>query len=225
MQLLIVHHDPEMGEALVQMVQNYTRHHCSLVSSYGAAMDWARGDNHCDLLLTQLETEEISGLALGSALSEVFAGLQVLFFPSYADDERCLEVSDTKIFPEPIVGDELLAAIERAEESKPNTVDVFQVVDILQMCCLSRLSGAVQMVKDGKSGLAFLGDGKIVHADTPSAQGRDALAELVRWKYVEFAYEQNVRPPSETISEPWNEILMDVVMQERDERKPHLRVG
>src|SRR5215469_13306169 len=119
MQLLIVHHDPEMGEALVQMVQNYTRNKCRLVSSYQAAMDWARCHKQCDLLLTQLETEEIDGLALGSALSEVF--------------------------PEPIVGDELLAAIDRAEGCRPNTVDVFQVVDVLQMCCLSRLGGGVQM--------------------------------------------------------------------------------
>ena len=225
MQLLIVHHDPEMGEALVQMVQNYTRNQCLLVSSYQAAMDWARRHKHCDLLLTQLETEEIDGLALGSALSEVFSGLQVLFFPSYAADERCLEVSDTKVFPEPIVGDELLAAIDRAEGCRPNTADVFQVVDVLQMCCLSRLGGAVQMVKDGKSGLVFLRDGKIVHAETLSTQGRDALAEIVRWNYVEFAYERNVRPASETISEPWNEILMDVIARQRDGPKSHLKVG
>ena len=40
MQLLIVHRDPEMGEALVQMVKSYTRHQCQLVRSDSAAMDW-----------------------------------------------------------------------------------------------------------------------------------------------------------------------------------------
>ena len=33
MQLLIVHRDPEMGEALVQMVKSYTRHQSQLVRS------------------------------------------------------------------------------------------------------------------------------------------------------------------------------------------------
>src|ERR1700719_2361019 len=117
MQLLIVHHDPEMGDALVQMVKNYTRHYCHLVPSGTEAMDWARRHQPCDLLLTQLEAEGINGLTLGSALSEIFPGLQVLFFPNYADDERRLEVTDTKVFPEPISGDDLLGAIERAEQT------------------------------------------------------------------------------------------------------------
>jgi CheY-like chemotaxis protein len=217
MQLLIVHHDPEMGDALVQMVKSYTRHHCRLVPSEAAAMDWARGHQHCDLLLTQLEADGINGLTLGSALSEIFSRLQVLFFPNYAADERRLEIGETKIFPEPIVGDELLAAIERAENTPTDAPDLFQVEDVLQMCCLSRRSGAVQMVKDGKSGLVFLRNGKIVHAETTIARGRDALLEMVTWKHVEFAYERNVRPPLETITDSWDEALIDAVTAQSEE--------
>jgi len=211
MQLLIVHRDPEMGDALVQMVKSYSSHHCHLVPSDSAAMDWARRHQRCDLLLTQLEAEGVNGLTLGSALSEIFAGLQVLFFPNYAAGERRLGVVDTKIFPEPIVGDELLAAIERAENAPTHAADLFQVIDVLQMCCLSRRSGAVQMVKDGRSGLVFLRHGTIVHAETTVARGRDALLEMVTWKYVEFAYERNVRPPLETITDSWDEVLSDAV--------------
>jgi hypothetical protein len=219
MQLLIVHHDPEMGDGLVQMVKNYTGHHCLLVPSDAAAMDWARRHQRCDLLLTELEAEGINGLGLGSALSEIFSGLQVLFFPNYNADERRLEVPESKIFPEPIVGDELLAAIERAEQTSKEAPDLFQVVDVLQMCCLSHRSGAVQMVKEEKNGLVFLRNGKIVHAETTTARGRDALFEIVSWNYVEFAYERSVRPPLETIMNAWDEILIGVVMSEKDERK------
>ena len=219
MQLLIVHHDPEMGDALVQMVKNYTRHHCHLVPSDAEAMDWARRHQRCDLLLTQLEAEGINGLALGSALSETFSGMQVLFFPNYAADKRRLEIADTKVFPEPISGDDLLAGIERAEQTPNDTPDLFHAVDVLQMCCLSLLNGAVQMVKDGKSGLVFLRNGKIVHAETTAARGPDALFEIVVWKYVEFAYEGSVRPPLETITAPWDEILTDAVNREKEEHK------
>lgn len=34
MQLLIIHRDPEMGEAPVQMVKSYTRHHYQLLGTY-----------------------------------------------------------------------------------------------------------------------------------------------------------------------------------------------
>ena len=211
MQLLIVHRDPEMGDALVQMVKSYTGHPCQLVPSDSAAMDWARRHQRGDLLLTQLKAEGINGLTLGSALSEIFAGLQVLFFPNYGADERRLEIADSKIFPEPIVGDELLAVIERAENAPSDAADLFHVIDVLQMCCLSRRSGAVQMVKDGRSGLVFLRHGKIVHAETTVTRGRDALLEMVTWKYVEFAYERNVRSPLESITDSWDEILIDAV--------------
>ena len=219
MQLLIVHRDPEMGDALVQMVKNYTRHHCLLVPSEAAAMDWARRHQRCDLLLTQLEADGINGLDLGSALSEIFSGLQVLFFPGYSADERRLEVAESKVFPEPIVGDELLAAIERAEQAPKGGPDLFQVPDILQMCCLSRRSGAVQMVNEEKNGLVFLSHGEIVHAETTTARGRDALFGIVGWRNVEFAYEPSVRSPLKTISNTWDEILIDAVMSENDERK------
>lgn len=218
MQLLIVHHDPEMGDALVQMVKNYTRHHCFLVSNDAAAMDWARRHQRCELLLTQLEAEGINGLALGSELSEIFSGLQVLFFPNYGADERCLEVAESKVFPEPIIGDELLAAIERAEQTPKGEPDLFQVVDVLQMCCLSRRSGAVQMVKEEANGLVFLRKGKIVHAETTTVRGSEALFEIVNWKDVEFAYEDSVRSPVETITGVWTEILIDAVDSERQER-------
>jgi CheY-like chemotaxis protein len=207
MQLLIVHRDSEMGEALVQMVRSYTRHQCELVGSDVAAMDWARRHQQCNLLLTQLEGDGIDGLALGSSLSEIFPALQVLFFPNYPAAERRLEIAETKVFPEPIEGDDLLAAIERAE----NAPDLFHVVDVLQMCCLSRRNGALQLVKEAKSGLVFLRGGKIVHAETTTARGRDALLEMVSWKFIEFAYERSVRAPLETISVVWHDVLIDVV--------------
>jgi CheY-like chemotaxis protein len=218
MQLLIVHRDPEMGEALVQMVKGYTRHHCQLVGSDLAAMDWARRHQKCRLLLAQLETEGIDGLALGSSLSELFPALQVLFFPNYPATEQRLEIAETKVFPEPIEGDDLLAAIERAEKAPAGAPDLFHLVDVLQMCCLSRRSGALQMVKETRSGLAFLRNGKIVHAETTTARGRDALLEMASWEFVEFAYERSVRPPLETITAAWDDILVDVVTTRRQEK-------
>ena len=219
MQLLIVHRDPEMGEALVQMVKSYTRHQCQLVRSDSAAMDWARHHPQCNLLLAQLKAEGIDGLALGSSLSEIYPTLQVLFFPNYPAAERRLEVAETKVFPEPVEGDDLLGAIERAENVPPNAPDLFHVVDVLQMCCLSRRSGALQLVKESKSGLVFLRNGKIVHAETTAARGRNALVEMVIWEFIEFAYERSVRPPLETITAAWDDLMIDAVTDQRSHRR------
>ena len=209
MDVLIVHRDAEMGDQLVQMVKDYTAHECDFAGSHVAAVDWGRRHSRCRLLITQLEGDGLDGLALGGALSEIFPGLQTLFLPPYPASEQKLVVSHTKVFPEPIDGEALLEAIARAENATAGAPDLFHVVDLLQMCCLSRRSGAVQMVKGNKSGIAFLRGGKIVHAETTGARGQDALRETVGWEFVEFAYDKTVRPPVETVTVPWDELLIE----------------
>ncbi len=218
MDLLIVHRDREVGEQLVQMVKDYTAHECDLVDSEAAALDWGRRHARCALLLAQLQGEGVDGLAVGGALSEIFPGLQTLFLPPYPASEQRLEVAQTKVFPEPIDGEGLLEAITRAEAAAPGAPDLFHVVDILQMCCLSRRSGAIQVVKGTKSGIAFLRGGEIVHAETTGRHDQDALCEIVDWQYVEFAYDRTVRPPVETINLPWDEVLVEAVERHKQSK-------
>ena len=218
MELLIVHRDAEIGEQLVQMVQDYTAHECDFAGSQVAALDWGRRHSRCTLLIIQLEADGLDGLAVGGALSELFPGLQTLFLPPYPASEQKLVVAHTKVFPEPIDGEALLEAIARAEAATAGAPDLFHVVDVLQMCCLSRRSGAIQMVKENKSGIVFLRGGKIVHGETTGARGKDALFEIVGWEYVEFAYDKTVRPPVETITVPWDELLAGAVAGDKESR-------
>jgi DNA-binding response OmpR family regulator len=209
MQVLIAHRDAELGEQLAQMVSDYTAHECDLVGSAPAALDWGRRHARCSLLITQLEGEDYDGLAVGAALSEAFPGLQTVFLPAYSAEEQRLEVADTKVFPEPIDGEALLAAIARAESATAETPDLFHVADVVQMCCLSGRGGAIQMVKENRSGILFLRHGALVHAETTSRRAHDAFVEIAGWKEVEFAYDRSVRPPVETISESWDAMFIE----------------
>ncbi len=215
MELLIVHRDADLGGQLVQMVKDYTAHHCALVESDAAAMQWARQHSRCSLLLTQLEAEGIDGLVLGGTLSETFPGLQTLFFPAYPASEQRLEVAERKVFPEPIDGEALLAAIAKAENATAGAPDLFHVVDVLQMCCLSRRDGAIQTVKGTQSGIVFLRGGQLVHAETGTAQGKAALFEMIGWEFIEFAYDRAVHSSVETISIPWDAALIEGVTQHK----------
>jgi hypothetical protein len=190
------------------MVKEYTEHHCGFAASNAGALDWARGVTRCSLLITQLEGEGVNGLALGGSLSEMFAGLQTMFLPAYPASEQRLEVANTKTFPEPIDGEHLLNAIARAEELRQTGLDLFHAVDVLQMCCLSARSGAVQLVKGSQTAVIFLNYGSIVHAERGSARDADALYEIVSWEAVEFAYDYSLRAPAETISLRWDEALI-----------------
>ena len=83
MQLLIVHHEPEIGQALLSMLRDYTAHTVEFVASDRAALDWAAQHEACDLLLTQLESADVDGLTLAGSLGEKFARLHTFFLSAY----------------------------------------------------------------------------------------------------------------------------------------------
>jgi CheY-like chemotaxis protein len=217
MQLLIVHDDAEVAEQLAGMVADYTEHAVEVVGSDLAAQEWAQKHGQCDLLLAQLEGNAVDGLGLGGSLSEIFPGLQVLFLPGYPASERRLEIARTKVFPEPIDGERLLEAIETAAAAEPGAPDLFHVLDVLQMCCLSKRSGAVQIVQGAQTGIVYLREGKIVHAERAVTRGTEALLEITAWGDIEFAYDASVRA-AETISTPWDEALVQAVVGRQKEK-------
>jgi hypothetical protein len=101
--------------------------------------------------------------------------------------------------------------------------DLFHVLDILQMCCLSKRSGAVQMVSGSNVGTAYLRDGQMVHAQTATECGDAALFEIVSWGEIEFAYDRSVHAGVETIKKAWNALLIDALEEERRRALPAWR--
>ncbi len=217
MQLLIVHDDAEVGEQLVQMVKEYTEHNCGFATSDAGALDWARGVSRCSLLITQLRGNKVDGLSLGGSLSDIFAGLQTMFLPAYAATEQRVYLTHTKVFPEPIDGERMLNAIARAEEQRQTGMDLFHALDVLQMCCLSRRDGALQFVKGSQTAMVFLKAGNIVHAERGALRDAEALYEIAAWEAIEFAYDQYVRAPAETVSTRWDELLIGAVTRRKSQ--------
>jgi hypothetical protein len=219
MQLLIVHHDAELGGQLVQMAKDYTHHDCDLVASETAARQWARDHSRCALLLTQVDAV-IDGLSLGASFGEIFPGVQTAFLPAYPRSQQRLEVQETRVFPEPIDGETLLALVDRVANASPGALDLFHIVDVLQMCCLSGIDGALQAVSNNQSGIVYLRCGEIVHAERGHVLGKQALLEMLGWRFVEFGYDRTVRAPMETITGPCDAALIDAVTMLKEQSAP-----
>ena len=224
-QLLIVHRDPEIGRDLVQLVKSYTGYESFLTHSESETLVWLRRqpDVRPQILLTQLQAAGLDGFILGASLSEMFPGLQTLFLPAYAAPEQRMEVVGSKVFPEPIDGERLIATIERSMRMFSGAPDLFHVLDILQMCCLSGRSGALQMVFGANIGTIYLRNGQVVHSETGTEYGDDALVEIVSWGEIEFAYDRAATPGVETISKAWNALLLDALEEGRRRALPAWR--
>jgi hypothetical protein len=217
MHLLIVHHEEEIGQTLQAMVQEYTAHTAGWVTTDYAALEWAGQAAECDLLVTQLESESVDGLTLAGSLGERFPRLHTFFLPAYPLGAQRLEVANTKIFPEPIDGERLLQAIERTAAS-PGLPDLFHIIDLLQMCCLSGKSGGVQLVVGSDAGVVYLRNGELRHVETAASRGLEAIYEMLHWGHAAFAYDATASPADQSIDIGWDAALIEVVMREREER-------
>ena len=224
MQLLIVHHESKIGDKLVKIVREYTSHQAHFVSSDAAAVSWAEQHSGCDLLLAQLDADGIDGLRLRGLFLENFPGIQTMFMPPYRASEQRLDVLHTKVFPEPIDSERLLSAITRATQLEAGAIDPSHVVDVLQMFCLSRKSGALQIVKGNQNSLVYLQDGELLDAETAQSRGLDAIYEIVNWGYVEFVYNAKASPNETTIKVAWDTALVDAVLR-RKKAQAHDRQG
>ena len=224
-QLLIVHRDADIGRQLVQLVKDYTGYESAFTRGESETLVWLRRQSgaHPRILLIQLDAAGLDGLALGATLSGIFTGLQTLFFPPYSAAEQRIEVAGSKIFPEPIDGERLIAMIERSVRMVGNAPDLFHAIDVLQMCCLGKRSGGLQMVTGSQLGTVYLGDGRIRHAETQSARGDDAVFEIVGWGEIEFAYDRAVNPPEETVKRNWDELLIAAIEERQRRALPEWR--
>ena len=221
-QLLIVHRDPEIGRDLVQLVKDYTGYDSVLTSSESETLVWLRRQPafRPRILLTQLQAAGLDGFTLGASLGEMLPGLQTLFFPGYGASEQRIEITGSKVFPEPIDGERLIGTIERSVRMFSDAPDLFHVLDVLQMCCLSQRSGALQMISGGNVGTAYLRDGRIVHAETAGESAAGAIFEMVSWGEVEFAYDRSVHAGVETIEKAWDALFIDALEEERHRALP-----
>jgi hypothetical protein len=224
-QLLVVHRDPEIGRDLVQLVKDYTGYESLLTHSESETLFWLRRQPEVrpQILLTQLQAPGLDAFILGASLGEMFPGLQTLFLPAYAASVQRMEVAGSKVFPEPIDGERLIATIERSMRMFSGAPDLFHVLDILQMCCLSGRSGALQMVSGANVGTVYLRDGQIVHAEAGTECGNDALVEIVSWGEIEFAYDRAASPGVETVSKAWNALLLDALEEGKRRALPAWR--
>jgi Domain of unknown function (DUF4388) len=224
-QLLIVHHDAEIGRQLVGIVKEFTGHDSTLTSSESETLVWLRRQAQARprILFTQLDGPGFDGFSLGAILSESFAGLQTLFLPPYTAMQVRIEIAGSKIFPEPIDGDRLIATIERSVRMRWDAPDWFHVVDVVQMCCLARRSGALQVVRGSRVGAIYLREGEIIHAETHGVTGYPAIVEMVSWGEIEFAYDRAMSATTETLRGRWDQLLSDALEENKRSALPEWR--
>ncbi len=97
-------------------------------------------------------------------------------------------------------------------------LDQFELLDIIQMCCVSKRTGRLHIARRQERGLLYLRVGQIIQAMTGGVEGEEAAYEIIGWSSGQFSFEEGVQPESQTITSGWEHLIMEGVRR-RDERQ------
>lgn len=84
-----------------------------------------------------------------------------------------------------------------------------QLADVIQLISVSGKTGLFHLKKNEHTGLIYLKDGNMVHAELDEIQGEEAVYELAIWNDGEFYFEPDVEPAARTISKSNTNLLME----------------
>jgi Uncharacterized conserved protein len=112
----------------------------------------------------------------------------------------------------------LARLMPRKEHGFSGQLRNFALLDIIQMGCVAQRDGRLIVRNGRRRAEVILCRGKIVHAETESQVGEDALLEILTWEKGEFRFGStgNAIQSNRTIQGGWEEVLMDAV-RKRDE--------
>jgi hypothetical protein len=91
--------------------------------------------------------------------------------------------------------------------------------DLIQMSCLSLSTRAVRVEAQGREGRVFLGGGQVVHAETRTAEGEEALFDMLTWTHGRFSIEEGRSPRGETITRMWQSLLLEAAYRLDESRR------
>lgn len=84
-----------------------------------------------------------------------------------------------------------------------------ELLDFLHQSLMSGSTGCLEVHSDNLDGKLFLKFGHLIHAESPSFLGEEALWAILREEPDEFTFTQDATPEKETVTRPTELILME----------------
>ena len=170
--------------------------------------------SHPDLIISDTRMPELDGFGLCERLKQRPEGGEIPFIfltgsKSVEDKIRGLELGVEEYLTKPIYIKEIItrvkillqkkqrASLEEKRESKTKftgQLSDMAVVDLIQTIEISRKSGVIHFISEGRRAAIYFRNGKVIDAELGRLQGEDAVYRLLIWTDGEFEVEfKNIR--------------------------------
>ncbi len=178
--------------------------------------------NKIDLVITDIRMPDINGLDLLVKIRKEYPEIKVIIMTAYGSSdvqkeanrrgsiyyvEKPFEISDIRKIIIDLIG---------KKKGFQGKVYGLQLTDIIQMNCLSRLTTALVITRDGEKGVIYLNEGEIIHAECGEKKGTDAFYKILSWQEGEFVSNIGVTPRVQTIYQSWEHLLVEAMRKNDD---------
>jgi len=178
--------------------------------------------NEIDLVISDIRMPDINGLDLLVKVKKEFPQTQVIIMTAYGSSdvqkeanrrgsvfyiEKPFEINDIRKI--------ILDLIGRKKGFRGKVVGL-QLTDVIQMNCLSRLTTALTVTRDGEKGVIYLNEGEVIHAECGEEKGTEAFYRILSWQEGEFISNIGVAPPMQTIYQNWEHLLVEAMRRNDD---------
>ncbi|HSB06978.1 MAG TPA: response regulator [Thermodesulfobacteriota bacterium] len=179
--------------------------------------------NKIDLVISDIRMPDINGLDLLVMIKKEFPETKVIIMTAYGSAdvqkeasqrgslfyiEKPFEISDIRKIIIDLIGK------RRGFHGK---VVGLQLTDIIQMNCLSRLTTALVVTRDGEKGVIYFNEGEVVHAECGDQKGTEAFYKILSWQDGEFVSNIGFIPPMQTIYQSWEHLLVEAMRRDDDQ--------
>jgi CheY-like chemotaxis protein len=176
-----------------------------------------------DLVISDIRMPDINGLDLLVQIKKQHPETRVIIMTAYGSSdvqeeanrrgsvyyvEKPFEISDIRKIIIDLIG---------KKKGFRGKVFGLQLTDIIQMNCLSRLTTALIITRDGEKGIIYLSEGEVIHAECGDVKGTDAFYKILSWQEGEFVSNIGALPPVQTITQNWEHLLIEA-MRRNDDR-------
>ncbi len=178
--------------------------------------------NKIDLVISDIRMPDINGLDLLVKIKKEYPQTKVIIMTAYGSAdvqkeanqrgslyyvEKPFEISDLRKIIIDLIG---------KKKGFRGKVFGLQLTDIIQINCLSRLTTALIITRNGEKGVIYLNEGEIIHAECGEQKGTDAFYKILGWQEGEFVSNVGVTPPVQTIYQNWEHLLVEAMRRNDD---------
>ncbi len=168
------------------------------------------------LVLSDIVMPEISGLHLLAQIRAHYPHIEVILMTGYATGElkrqgrqnNCLHFLEKPIRLKHLL-EMIREQITISDEGFAGTLKNIQLSDLIQMCCYSGITMAINVMKGSQQGTIHVKDGEIVHAACENISGEGAFYNILAWQNGSFETIEAAPPLEHTIEKNFNYLLLE----------------